>query len=200
MQPSFPLGRFLIFFCRRVSAIPVCLIIVLPGEAASGSLGTQPDKPEPGQAANGPANALAASAARAVFLVHREQLPASRLKLFEIQFYAFSPPPSRRRPAKAEGISHLPSCELAAGVVEVARNGPERRWKRVRGDGWTLPANQKPPFFASLWNRRSGPMPGLASGCRWPEWFADTRPAVRIGRQSGSRSWRTGYAKENLVN
>jgi len=44
MQPSFSVCLLLIFMFQGVPAIPVCSIMVLPGEAESGSAGTQPDK------------------------------------------------------------------------------------------------------------------------------------------------------------
>ncbi len=69
---------------------------------------------------------------------------------------------------------------FAAGVVEV-KKWAKTAVERVRGDGWTLPANQS-PLSLLVFRIKAGPMPGLASGCRWPEWFADTIPAVRIGR------------------
>ena len=56
----------------------------------------------------------------------------------------------------------------------------------------------KPPFL-QVFLTKAGPMPELASGCRWPEWFADTIPAVRIGRHraAGHEDW---LREENLVN
>lgn len=108
-------------------------------------------------------------------------LPASWSATLRISSFTPSPLPPRVGDRQRRGGHLTPTImRFAAGVVEV-KKWAKTAVERVRGDGWTLPANQS-PLSLLVFRIKAGPMPGLASGCRWPEWFADTIPAVRIGR------------------